>query len=154
MSRFRGGRVSADAFMDETLVVCPRCGGCGRVAPVDAMREDLFAPRKLTCASCGHSRLWENTTLRRHAAEAAAVDDYFELPLWIQAPCCGNTLWAYNWRHLEFIEGFVGALHRERRRDAHGWSNRALGARLPRWMKVAQNRVAILECVEKLRQTR
>ena len=65
-----------------------------------------------------------------------------------------ETLWAYNWRHLDFIEAFVRSMQRERRRDALGWSNRALGSRLPRWMKSAQNRVRILACIEKLRRER
>ena len=81
-----------------------------------------------------------------------AVDDYFHLPLWIQSPCCGHTLWAYNWRHLEFIESFVKAALRDRRQDSFGWSKRSMVTRLPRWMKAATNREQILDGIGKLRE--
>jgi hypothetical protein len=149
--RFRDGLRWIDSFIGEVLVVCPRCGGCARVAAADSATMYLFAPRTLACAACGLSRSWEGDSLTRHAGRSA-VDDHFELPLWIQAPCCGETLWAYNWRHLDLIESFVRAVHRERRPNAYGWSNRSVVSRFPRWMKSAHNRVALLACIARLRQ--
>src|SRR5687768_9071979 len=35
------------------------------------------------------------------------VDPVFGLQLWLQAPCCGHVLWAYNREHLEVIRGYV-----------------------------------------------
>jgi hypothetical protein len=81
-----------------------------------------------------------------------AVDWYFHLPLWLQIPCCGETLWAYNPAHLAYIEDYVQATLRERQKDQHGWSNRSLRSRLPKWMQGAKNRTVVLECVEKLKQ--
>jgi hypothetical protein len=79
-------------------------------------------------------------------------DDYFELPLWLQTPCCGEVLWAYNERHISFLEDFVGARLRERVRDGkYGWSNRSLASRLPAWIKSAKNRDEVMKGLSRLR---
>ncbi|MEW9532434.1 hypothetical protein AB0B72_28180, partial [Microbispora sp. NPDC049125] len=44
----------------------------------------------------------------------SAQDPFFGLHLWLQTPCCGNVLWAYNIRHLDLLEGYIGADLRER----------------------------------------
>lgn len=133
--------ITLESFIDEMLVVCPRCSGCARVAVIGA--NALFAPRKLTCAACGYSSTWEGTRVMRRDG----VDDYFNLPLWIQMRCCGQRLWAYNWRHLDYIEEYVRAL--QRGRDGR----RSLATKLPPWMKSAHNREQVLACIEKLRTT-
>lgn len=145
-----------EAFADEALVACPRCNACARVAPEELPAQTWFAPRRLTCTSCGHTARWapEGAERRivRHWGEPP-VDDYFGLPLWIQGPCCGHVLWAYNWRHLDAIAEFVAAKHRERSRDPKfGWSRYAMAGRLPRWMKEAGNRERIAACIEHLRR--
>jgi hypothetical protein len=82
------------------------------------------------------------------------VDAYFHYPLWLQAPCCGHQLWAYNLRHLDAIEAFVRAQHRERRPDpAYGWGNASLFSRLPRWMQSRKHRDAILQAIAKMRRS-
>jgi hypothetical protein len=79
-------------------------------------------------------------------------DDYFGLPLWLQIPCCGEVLWAYNERHLSLLEGFVAARLRERSRDErYGWSNRSLPSRLPPWIKSGKNREHVLKGLSRLR---
>ena len=80
------------------------------------------------------------------------MDRYFHLPLWLQTPCCGETLWAYNAAHLAFLEDFVRAQLREHARGAHGWRNQALANRLPGWMQDAKNREDVLRGVERLRE--
>lgn len=79
-------------------------------------------------------------------------DSYFEFPLWLQAPCCGHNLWAYNLRHLNLIEAYIGAGLREQEKDPQwGWSNGSLANRLPEWMIVAKHREAVLKAVAKLK---
>jgi len=79
--------------------------------------------------------------------------DYLDkLELWLSIECCGNRLWALNEDHLVWLEDFVAASLRERRRDpAHGWSNSSLASRLPRWITAAENRDMILKAIEKLK---
>ncbi len=76
----------------------------------------------------------------------------FGRPLLLQAPCYGNVLWAWNVRHLELVAAIVGAPLRERERGASNVFNGSLLTKLPRWMKAAKNREAVLACIEKLRR--
>jgi hypothetical protein len=58
----------------------------------------------------------------------------------------------YNRDHLDFIERLVAAKQRERRIAAmYGWSNRSLASRLPRWVKLAKNRDAVLTAIRRMR---
>jgi hypothetical protein len=148
-------------FGGEFLVVCPRCAGRARVRD----RGAGVAPRVvLTCPHCGLSQFWAPTELgvltgadpKRYppgvVAMGGPVDWYFHQPLWLQSPCCGETLWAYNPAHLDFIENYVRAFLREHARGEHGWRNQALHNRLPRWMKAAGNREELLKCIQRLRE--
>lgn len=72
-------------------------------------------------------------------------DWYFHLPLWLQTPCCGEVLWAFNPARLGFIEEFVRAEIRGSR------GNETLASRLPGWIKSGSNREVVLRCVGKLR---
>ncbi len=75
-------------------------------------------------------------------------DWYFQEPLWLQTECCGETLWAYNEKHLEFIENYVAAKLRARIPN----QNRSLASRLPKWIKSAKNRDEILKAIGKLKE--
>jgi hypothetical protein len=74
-------------------------------------------------------------------------DWYFGLPLWLQISCCRETLWAYNYKHLEFIENYVSANLRERTPNL----NKSVASRLPKWIKSAKNRDEILKAIKKLK---
>jgi hypothetical protein len=150
--RFEDTGQSIYDFMDEILVVCPKCNGCARTFRIDSSNKDWFAPRRLVCASCGHTKDWVKRAIARQW-QGEPRDDYFALPLWLQAPCAGETLWAYNRDHLAFIESFVGAKHRERTRDQEsGWRNKSLASRVPKWMQSAKNRAAVLQAITKLKE--
>jgi hypothetical protein len=147
--RFRDPHATIYDFADEQLVACPQCGACARVLPVDAARAGMFDLRRLTCARCGHLREWRAGPV----GFGAARDSYFGLPLWLQTPVDEHTLWAYNLRHLDLIEGYVRAKHRERRASPEtGHHNKSLISRLPQWLKLAKNRERVLRGIERLRQ--
>lgn len=148
--RFRDRREHIYGFTDEYLVVCPKCCQCGKVRRIDPLSREWFAPRRFICQHCGLTKDWKDGYTERSWRESPQ-DDYFHFPLWLQAPCCGHTLWAFNERHLGFIRDYVRAALRERRRDLEfGWSNRSLASRLPQWMQLAKNRAGILRVAEKL----
>src|SRR5260370_39279346 len=71
------------------------------------------------------------------------TDWYFQLPLWLQTPCAGEILWAFNSAHLSFLESYVPA--RDRRRLPN--VNRSAASRLPMWIKSAKNREAVLHAI-------
>jgi hypothetical protein len=117
------------AFHDEVLVTCPHCAKCA---------------------------LWTQcAALRVPALEQWRPDPVFRLPVWLRARCRHGIFWAYNLRHLDQIEAFVGASLRERQRDpVHGWSNRAWTSRLPAWISSAKNREEVLRCIARIRRER
>ena len=155
--RHRADRTALDEFASEVLVVCPACehSATVRLVPLEesvgtgALRAQLEG--RLACTHCGHS-----------ARKAAFVrwingpaDAVFDRPVWLQTPCCGETLWAYNERHLAALESYVRAELRERRRDpATGWRNGAWVSRIPRWLSAAGNRDQVLRCIARLREER
>ena len=118
--------------------------------------ETLAAPvaRRLVCAHCGLTK-----DRAAHAYPPRELDAWYEqLELWLQMPCCGETLWAYNQEHLDFLEQYVAATLRERtRKDGTTLSqtaarNSTLASRLPAWIKSAKNRDEVLKCISKLRR--
>lgn len=155
--RFQADQTILDAFADEVLVVCPRCGGRAivrlhalaetrRAGPFRADMEGRFA-----CVHCGRSE--RKTAFVRFIHGPA--DSVFEYPVWLSTPCCGHTLWAYNARHLDALEAFVGARLRERHPDPQGrWRNKAWVSRIPRWITASTNREEVLRCIVRLRRER
>lgn len=145
--RFQDGGKYINEFGDEFLVVCPKCEKQAKVLLIENkvlnISQLLAAPRKLVCLNCGHNAVQNKMT----ASIGAAFDWYFRQPLWLQVPCCQNVLWAYNKRHLEFIEGYVSAKLRTRKPNV----NQSLASRLPQWIKDAKNRDEILKCVGRLK---
>jgi hypothetical protein len=146
------------------LVRCSRCGRCATVTPRDLAQQGIWAPRRFACHHCGHARDWpppplEDVFLRdgewcvrpRHRMPGITIgsprDWYFDLPLWLQAPCCGQVLWAYHAWHLTYLEEYIGATLRERRPEVY----RSLAARLPSWMKTAKHRDEVLQALARLR---
>jgi predicted RNA-binding Zn-ribbon protein involved in translation (DUF1610 family) len=135
-------------FGDETLVVCPRCGG-GAVTRCAPRPEGAVASERLSCGNCGYAHELTGRAFPRGREPYAREG----IRLWLETPCCGDTLAARNATHLEYLEGFVRAGLRERVPDAEsGWSNRALVSRLPKWMQAAGNRDEVLRCIERLKR--
>jgi hypothetical protein len=72
--------------------------------------------------------------------------------LWLQVPCAGHTLWAYNLAHVEYLERLVSAGLRLRHRPVDTtYVNKRLAARLPRWVLSAKHRATVLRGLAELR---
>jgi hypothetical protein len=141
-------------FSDLFLVRCPRCDKQAKVILRDLNTSGeeiakggwgalIFAARRVVCVHCGYTAEWHH----RMVSYVEGEDWYFHLPLWLQTPCCGEVLWAFNPAHLDFIEEFV----RAEIRDSRG--NETLASRLPGWMKSGGIREEVLRCVQKLRSS-
>lgn len=155
--RHRSDNTSLSSFHDEVLVACPHCAQCAVVglrtldAPAKAGPFRANRQARFTCAHCGRNA-HRNAFLRWNNG---ACDPVFRLPVWLWIRCRHGILWAYNPRHLDQIEAFVGASLRERQRDPeHGWSNRAWTSRLPAWISAAKNRQEVLRCIARIRRER
>ncbi|WP_285608653.1 TFIIB-type zinc ribbon-containing protein [Actinokineospora globicatena] len=150
--RFRDPLVRVERFAAEVLVRCPACGECAVVVAHPGAPERrtghgrLVARRRLSCRACGLSR--DDSPSER--VFGGPVDPCFRLPLWLQADCCGEILWAYNSEHLDVLESYVAARLRERGVVPGSMS---MVERLPAWLKSAKNRSEVLRAVQRLRSS-
>ncbi|WP_329456743.1 hypothetical protein [Streptomyces sp. NBC_01497] len=152
--RFRDSRHTKYDFIDHVLVRCPKCTGIAHVSPAALVSGEasaaLFAPRRLTCRTCGLTRHAADG-LRLFRGRGEALDPYFGLPLWLQAETRHGWVWAYNPEHLDLIRQFVQAPLRERPPwDSEG-RKMTVVARLPSWIKSAKNRVEVLRAIDRIR---
>ena len=131
-----------DDYIAEILVTCPVCSGVSTVKS-----KGGFGLARLTCELCGFTK---SKAVRSYSL-GAAEDPYFGLPLWLQAPCATQTLWAYNLDHLSFLKQFVEATDRRRPfRSPAGPLNQLLGSRLPKWMQLSKNRDQVLKAIARM----
>ncbi len=162
-TRFRDYTTVLDAFAETVWVRCPHCQNRARSHRLTpSQKPNTPTVWRLTCTHCGYS----NTTDRRHQRPPlpwwttqgwwgqfrrynGAVDPVFGLPLWLQTPCCGHVLWAYNREHLDFLAHYVAATLRER--QGNKGNHHSIAVRLPRWIKSAKNRDTILNAIEEMR---
>jgi hypothetical protein len=149
------------AFTDEILVDCPKCGKQAIVIGRNFKFSGSGTQEvKIVCKSCGHNKYLEkvpNSILfspgeknmaGKYILIGAPVDPFFHEPLWLRTSCCNHTLWAYNYRHLAFLQSHVEAELRERHNLP--MANSSLGSRLPKWMTSKENRSAVLKCISNL----
>jgi hypothetical protein len=61
------------------------------------------------------------------------------------------VVYAVNEEQLAYVESFIAAGLRERRRGTHGWANSSYISRLPDWTKSAKNRADLLRCIGRLK---
>ena len=122
-----------------------RCGGCGRELSRQIHGDDNASNQvDLRCSDC--NAVTSATVHWSYTRPGEPHDPAFGLQLLLQAPCKGETLWAYNPRHLSFIAGYVAATIRERTPNY----NASLASRLPDWIKVAKNRTAVMRAVRQI----
>ena len=141
---------------DEILVECPRCAKCASHRPIENdNKRDWFAPRRLVCPHCALTQDWNNRGIHRHWYQTPARDDYFNELLWIRGSLGSNEIWAYNWRHLQLIERYVAAMHRQHSRDSEfGWANKSFVNRLPKWIISSKNREKVLKTIQRVKRDR
>ena len=144
--RFFDDRLCLCAYSDPILIACPKCkqGGSLRLRKEDSEQRNWQARRFFGCDNCGHSFNWKPRLVIHSVANWDEV-----LPLLLQTSCCGRKLWAFNEKHLQFIEEYASALVRER----IGPANASLASRLPQWIKSAKNRESVLKAVRKLKRS-
>lgn len=118
-------------------MVCPRCGECATIT------------NRVLCPSCAYVRELNP----RHISYSLKLGVYQDYPLWLKISCAGGMLYAFNYEHLTWLENYVRATLREKRRNPYtGWFHQAASTRLPLWIKSAKNRREILHGIEKLKQ--
>lgn len=125
-------------FLDEFLVVCPRCEKPALVRKSPAIQ--------FSCTACGLGEEYDARKYKFTTRWWTSIDPYFGHNLWLQADCCSQTLWAYNRRHLAFLQAYIA----QKLRDVGPPGRRNLGNKLPNWMLLAKNRDEVLKQIERL----
>lgn len=167
-ARFKDPLKTIESFGDHFLVVCPGCGQCAHVSGGGAGGRDGV---RFVCPACGRSEHWRGNRGSVHQGGGkrtksntgvlrmgGPVDWYFHYPVWLTVPCCGETLWAYNEAHLDYLQSFVSAALRERAPLPGSTParprprNSSLASRLPAWLTAAKNRARVLAAIAKLRR--
>lgn len=156
--RFRDYTTYLAQFEQAIWVKCPRCD-----RPVLSRCLDQYLTWRIACSHCSYTKTatrlatqkpmpwWKGNWWTEHRKYNGAIDPIFGLPLWLQVPCCGEVLWAYNEAHLDFLEAYVSATLRERQ-GKKGYHH-GIAIRLPRWMKLAHHRTPVLKGIQHLRET-
>ncbi len=138
-------------FTDLFLVKCPKCLERAEVRRVSAERTLRPWQARFCCVNCA---IVQSSQLSGWS-ENLPVDWIFHYPLWLQTDCCGQTLWAYNFDHLSFLESYIAAKLRigiiASDSKEVSYRNSTLASRLPRWMIQAKNRDEVLKCIDKLK---
>lgn len=155
--RFRDYTTHLSEFEQEVWVLCPRCQ-----APTLSRCLEPNSTWRIACPHCSYTRTasrrgrersqpwWSGTWWTEYRKYNGAVDPLFGLPLWLQVPCCGQVLWAYNTAHLNFLTAYIEATLRER--QGSKGSHHSIAVRLPRWMKLARNREPLLKGIRQLQE--
>jgi predicted RNA-binding Zn-ribbon protein involved in translation (DUF1610 family) len=123
-----------------------RCGRCGRWLTRRWTRRSGPGgdTADLTCPGCG--AVSRAKVVWHRGNPVGPHDPVFGLPLFLQVPACGETLWAVSQAHLDFLRAYVQADLRERTPNWNG----SLASRLPTWIKTRKNRDAVLRAVKRL----
>jgi len=147
-----------DEFINHIDVVCPICKHKALVISNPINRNET----RFTCIHCGLSKDWTGNSGVYYTAQSSSefegiligkpVDCYFKIPLWYAAEIKGEILFAYNLKHLEYLESYISDKLRERKVNNFGWSNKSLESRLPKWMLLAKNRLVIEKKILELKK--
>ncbi len=140
-NRFQDRNLTLDDFDKETWVVCPSCSQKA-VAKVDFESNSA----RLYCVQCGYNK--ETTTaISRNATVKMAAPNYFGAELWLQASFKNDVFYAFNGKHLDNLESYIGAGLREHKNRTHF----TLLEKLPKFYHEAKNREDLLKLIAKLK---
>lgn len=102
-------------FIKDIYVVCPNCSEKGIVKTDEKIFRDIDENKiRLICLKCGYNKqlneistgighfLKNENLISRCFVIGNMNDPYFHQPLWLKIKCGENTLWAYNYEHLDF----------------------------------------------------
>lgn len=143
--RFNDQKKRLDDFDDEIWVHCPKC------------QKQAFChkphgePRALLrCSHCGQQQT-QSTLISNHAASPIELilpaHLYFKAELWFSKSFKGNEFWAYNPKHLDYLEHYIAAKLREHKNRTHT----TLLEKLPDFYHSKKNRTELLKLIKQLK---
>ena len=174
ISIFTDNGQTLEDFAETIYIRCPVCQKCAHIKRIPSDEREIvadisrrytswrnweniktvlhfkrgFSPRKVSCLHCSYTRTWKGNV----RGSSGPHDWYFGLPLWLQTPCCGNILWAFNGEHLSFLESYVTATQRIKFNAEGQRRNGTMASKLPSWMKSAKNRNEVVKGIMRLKR--
>ena len=139
--RFQDENLRISDFYNEVWVVCPACAKRAICKTV----EDLNRAR-LFCLHCGLNKE-VSTSIGGSGSILGAAHQFFHAELWLKATFKNEVFYAYNDKHLDYLERYVGAALRESKDRQHY----TLLEKLPKFYHEAKNRDALLKIISKLK---
>lgn len=140
-NRFEDENLLISDFFNEVMVVCPTCARKAvAIANIDAKKVRLF------CVHCGYNK--EATVeLDQHIVIKRPSHEFFDAELWLQADFKNEVFWAYNDKHLHYLERYIRATLRGHKEREHF----TLLEKLPKFYHEAKNREDLLKIIAKLK---
>ncbi len=144
---FYSSKGRKESFSVELNCHCSSCAAELRVILPDVNeRKQTLAVK---CRECNHTENYEPRNIPlvwQYPYDGEPTDGYFRLPLWLSEDFRGNTFWAFNYEHLDYLKRYISADLRERN-DRKYWT---MVEKLPEWIKSAKNRGKLLKLIDKL----
>jgi Zn ribbon nucleic-acid-binding protein len=140
-NRFQDENLILSNFYEEVLVVCP---SCAKKAIAKVNFETKTA--RLFCVHCGYNKE-VTTALSQTVSIQIPADAFFDAALWLQTTFKNELFYAYNNKHLDYLERYISATLREHK-DRTGFT---LLEKLPKFYHEAKNRETLLKIITKLK---
>jgi hypothetical protein len=121
----------------DKLLECPECMGC------ILLKKDYLI---VNCNKCGHQKNLRSNGLV-NSMWGRREGTAYGYKLYLRTSACGHELWAFNKEHLDYLEGYINSINRQRKPNI----NQSVASRMPEWMKISRNRVQIINALKKLR---
>lgn len=139
-NRFQDEKRVLSNFYQEVWVVCP---SCTKKAIAKVNFETKTA--RMICLYCGCNK--EAAITINKITLVTAANHYFQAEIWLKAPFKNDIFWAYNDKHLEYLERYISATLREHKDRTHF----TLLEKLPKFYHDAKNREGLLKIITKLK---
>ncbi|MCL5130554.1 hypothetical protein [Algibacter sp. L4_22] len=144
---FHSQKGRKESYSIELNCHCPHCAGEIKVdiPNVNEKKETI----SVKCSNCGKTEDYKPRNISQEWAyqnTGKPSDSYFGLPLWLSVNFRGNSFWALNYQHLEYLKDYISADLREKNGRNH-WT---MVEKLPDWMKSGKNRDKIVKLIAEL----
>lgn len=140
-NRFQDENYTLSNFYQEVWVVCPSCGKKA-IAKVDFKTKIA----RLFCLNCGYNKE-TSTAFTENGSIEMAANNYFQAELWLKASFKNEVFYAFNNKHLDYLEMYINATLREHKDRTHF----TLLEKLPKFYHEAKNRNALIKIIKKLK---
>jgi hypothetical protein len=140
-NRFQDENLTRSDFYKEVWIGCPNCA-----KKATAIVDFEACEAKLFCTHC--SCIKKSTTkFRKDGSIQTAAHNYFDAELWLIASFKNDIFFAYNDKHLDYLERYISATLREHKDRPHF----TILEKLPKFYHEAKNRAALLKIINKLK---